>query len=119
MTTQDDNPRFASICGTLSDIDPVAETLIRAGHSKKEAIQLATESRARMRDKSPLEPTDDPVQAAFERWALTCDGNCDRRDLVRYAADSNERRHQGLMYVSELVQRDWDVWLARGNCVID
>lgn len=80
---------------------------------------MAAESRAAMADISPLEHTDDPVQAAFERWALTCDGNCNRRDLVRFPADSNERLHQGLMYVSELVQRDWDVWLARGNCIIE
>jgi hypothetical protein len=48
----------------------------------------------------------------FKDWAGTSDGNCSRHDLRENRAGSHEREVDGEMFISNLVERDWQVWQA-------
>lgn len=48
---------------------------------------------------------DDAERAAFEKWALTDEGNCYNKDIRRSTRDNE--------YLNPLVERDWEVWKAR------
>lgn len=53
-------------------------------------------------------------RAAFEAWALSDEGNCSRADLMRWSPKDRQAQ-EGETYCCDLVERDWQVWQARGQ----